>query len=295
MTVLEIMLPYYGDVELMKLAVRSVIAQTDDHWRLTVVDDGTAEGVPEWFAALGHPRVRYQRNERNLGLAGNFQRCVDLAEHEHMVIMGCDDVMLPNYVATVRGLLERHPDAAIVQPGVEVIGPEGEPVRGLVDATKQWLYAPRFSGTTVMRGEELAASVLKGNWLYFPSLCWRTKEIQAVGFDVRLSVILDLATVLRLVERGGELVVDDTPCFQYRRHAVSASSASAAAGGRFTEARDFFLDVADRMAERGWQRAARAARWHLSSRIHALTMLPGAVVRRDGSGARALAGHGFGR
>jgi len=131
--VLDIMLPYYGDVELMKIAVRSVLAQTDPRWRLTVVDDGTAPGVPEWFAELAHPQVRYQRNPRNLGVSGNFQRCLDLAEHDYLVMMGCDDVMLPNYVATVHGLLERYPDATIVQPGVEVIGSDGAPIRSLVD------------------------------------------------------------------------------------------------------------------------------------------------------------------
>jgi len=40
MTTIDIMLPYYGDVALMQNAVRSVIAQSDPDWRLTVVDDG---------------------------------------------------------------------------------------------------------------------------------------------------------------------------------------------------------------------------------------------------------------
>ena len=35
----DIMMPYYGDVALMKLAVRSVLGQTEQSWRLTVVDD----------------------------------------------------------------------------------------------------------------------------------------------------------------------------------------------------------------------------------------------------------------
>ena len=54
--IVDIMLPYYGDVALMQAAVRSVIAQSDPDWRLTVVDDGKEPGVPEWFAALGTTR-----------------------------------------------------------------------------------------------------------------------------------------------------------------------------------------------------------------------------------------------
>lgn len=294
MTFVDIVMPYYGDVPLMQQAVRSVQAQTDDRWRLTVVDDGTEPGVPEWFAALGDDRVRFERNAQNLGILGNFQKCLDLATSDYLVMMGCDDVMLPGYVRVVLDLIERFPGAEIIQPGVQVIDGAGEPTRSLVDEAKRRLYAPSVRGTTVLRGEQLAVSLLRGNWLYFPSLCWRRESIASIGFDERLSVIQDLAVVLALVERGAQLVVSDRLCFQYRRHAESTSSVMAASGGRFTEARAFFLEVAERVEARGWKRAARAARWHLSSRMHALTMVPGAAAQRNVAGIRTLVGHALG-
>jgi glycosyltransferase involved in cell wall biosynthesis len=293
--VLDIMLPHYGDVELLQLAVNSVIAQTDDRWQLTVLDDSTVEGIPEWFASLGHAQVRYQRNPHNLGVTGNFQQCINLATEPFMVIMGCDDVMLPNYVATVHALVDAHPKAALIQPGVEVIDAQGDVIRTLADSTKRRVYAPKISGTVVMSGEELAVSLLRGNWLYFPSLCWRTEEMKAVGFDPSLQVIQDLALILELVTRGGTLVATDTVSFRYRRHGSSLSSSSAVTGGRFSEARDFFLAAAARMDARGWRRAARAARWHLSSRIHALTMLPAAAKQRSGGSVGVLTRYALGR
>ncbi|WP_238016569.1 glycosyltransferase family 2 protein [Dactylosporangium sp. AC04546] len=294
---LDIMLPHYGDLRLLKLAVDSVLAQTDDRWRLTVFDDNPAgrhEEVPAFFAALDDPRVRYHRNPENLGITRNFQQCIDQATEPFMVIMGCDDVMLPGYVARVHQLVEAHPDAVLVQPGVEVIDGGGAVVKTLVDSTKRRVYAPKFTGTLVMTGEELAVSLLRGNWLYFPSLAWRTSEMQAVGFDASLSVIQDLALILNLVVRGGSLVADDTLCFQYRRHNDSLSASSAVTGNRFSEARNFFLGAAARMEAHGWPRAAKAARWHLSSRIHALTMLPAAAKQRSGSSVRVLTRYAFG-
>jgi GT2 family glycosyltransferase len=294
MTVLDILMPYYGDVPMMQTAVRSVLGQTDDRWRLTVVDDGTADGVPEWFASLDHPRVRYLRNERNLGITANFQKCLDLATSEFMVMMGCDDRMLPNYVGVVQQLITQHPRATILQPAVQVIDGAGEPAATLVDQTKKRLYAPRFRGTTAMTGEPLAIRLLRGNWLYFPALCWRTSAIAGVGFREQFSVIQDLDLTLRLVLDGAELVLSDQVAFQYRRHAVSKSSADAVTGARFTEARDYFLATAQRMSQHGWHRAARAARRHLSSRIHAATQLPTAARHRNLTSARALTHHVFG-
>jgi glycosyltransferase involved in cell wall biosynthesis len=295
--VLDIMLPHYGELPLLKIAVESIVAQTDGRWRLTVLDDNPADrgtGVPEYFAGIRDERVRYRRNPRNLGITGNFQQCVELAEAPFMVIMGYDDVMRPRYVERVNALVEAHPEATLVQPGVEVIGADGSPVRTIADWTKRKVYAPRFTGTHVMAGEELAVSLLRGNWLYFPSLAWRTTQIQAVGFDPALTVIQDLKLILQLVLRGGTLVADDEAVFQYRRHGESLSAATAVTGNRFSEARQYFLSAAAAMAEHGWPRAATAARWHLSSRIHALTMLPAAARQRSGGSVRVLTRYAFG-
>lgn len=84
------------------------------------------------------------------------------------------------------------------------------------------------------------------------------------------------------------MVVDDVRAFQYRRHTVSISSKSAYSGTRFTEARRYFLDAADRLDAHGWPRAAKASRMHLSARIHALTLVPGAMRAYQWDGAKAL-------
>lgn len=275
----DVMIPYYGDVPLLRAAVRSVQAQDGDDWHLTVVDDGREPGVPEWFAALGDPRVSYLRNPRNLGVTGNFNRCVELARAPHVVLMGCDDLMLPGYLRAVRRALRRSPGAAMVQPGVQVVDAAGRPRSSLVDAAKRWVYAPAAirSAPALLGGEDLAVSLLRGNWLYFPSVCWRTEALRRHPFRADLGVIQDLAVVVDLLLDGGQLATDPEVCFRYRRHAVSASSAQAVTGARFDEARSFFLTTAARLTAHGWPRASRAAHHHWSSRLHALTLLPAAA------------------
>jgi len=288
----HILMPYYGDVPLMQAAVRSVLCQQDPRWRLTVVDDGTAAGVPEWFAGLGDERVQYLRNERNLGVTGNFNKCLSLVEHELAVLLGSDDLMLPNYVGTVLGVHADLPEAGIIQPGVRVIDGDGRPVRTLVDQAKRLVYAPKVRGRLLMRGEDLAVSLLRGDWLYFPSLCWKASAIASVRFRPELRVIQDLGFIVELIQRGESLAVDSTLCFEYRRHGASESSWTAQDGSRFDEAGNFFNDTAERMRAHGWPRAARVARLHLSSRLFALTMLPRALRQR--AGVAALARHAFG-
>ncbi|MEU0879928.1 glycosyltransferase [Lentzea sp. NPDC005914] len=294
MTMIDIMLPYYGDVALMQAAVQSVRSQTDEGWRLTVVDDTAHPDVPGWFESLADERIRYFRNERNLGVTGNFTRCLDLAEYEVMSMLGTDDLLLPNYVSTVLAAYKDHPGVGMIQPGVTVIDEHGQPVKALADEVKRRLYAPKVTGRRLMDGEELAASLLRGNWLYFPAITWRTEAIKSVGFRADLRTTQDLALELELIERGEQMLIDSTVCFQYRRHLESVSSKMALDGDRFTEERGLYQVMAERMKAKGWPRAERAARMHSASRLHALTLLPTAVKGGQRDVARALAKHAFG-
>ena len=80
--------------------------------------------------------------------------------------------------------------------------------------------------------------------------------------------MLDLALLLDLTVGGASLVYDPRVVFSYRRHAASVSSVLAADGDRFIEESAFFDAEARRYAALGWSRAERAAKVHLTSRLH---------------------------
>lgn len=280
----DVLLPYYGDVDAMKLAVHSVLGQRYQDWRLVVVDDGYPDPEPaRWFSELSDQRVSYQRNEFNLGANANYRKCLDLAAAPLMMVMGADDVLLADHLEVVTELFDTYPGATVVHPGVVVINEHGQPVRPIGDRMKSH-YAPSGPYPTELSGEELAVSLLRGNWTYFPALAWRTESIRAVGFRDGLDVVQDLALLLDVAQDGGSLVYDPHPTFRYRRHSAQDSTVRALDGRRFDEERLFMAGEARVLRNLGWPRAARVARWHLSSRLNALSLLPRAV-RTTGWGA----------
>ena len=287
----DVLFPFYGDVELMKQAVHSVLRQSHRDFRLIVIDDGYPDAsIPGWFAALGDDRVSYERNATNLGANGNYRKALTRVTNELVVVMGADDVMLPNYLQWLVDRAGEHPEVQIFQPGVVVIDEHGSGVNGLVDAVKS-VYRPRGSGLRVLTGEALAVSLLRGDWLYFPSVGWRAETITSIGFREGYDVVQDLALALDVAMHGGSLLVDSQLVFMYRRHSSSDSSVRALSGTRFDEERRFFENMAAEMAERGWNHAARVARLHLSSRFHAATLLPGALRHGNREGLRNLGRH----
>lgn len=290
---LEILLPFWGDPDYLYDAVASVQAQTDPDWRLIVVDDHYPDpGVAEFFAGLEDPRVSYLRNDINLGITDNYRRCLDLASAEWMVFFGCDDLMLPTYVSTIRAAIaSAEPDVDVIAPSASVIDETGADFQPLVDRVKRRVFAPRLTGPRVMGGEEIATSLLRGNWTYWPSLAFRVEAVRAQKFLDGFPLIQDLALLVDLALSGSRMLVLPDVVFAYRRHSASASSATIADGGRFQGERDYFAIAAERCAAAGWPGAARAARLHVASRLYALTQVPGAVRTRSWGSVRTLARH----
>jgi glycosyltransferase involved in cell wall biosynthesis len=289
---LDILVPYWGDPDLMRETVDSVLSQDRDDWRLTVVDDAYPDRqVFEWLLGMDDARVTVVRHAANVGITVNYRECLARATQEHVVFLGSDDVLLPNYVGVVLDAFAAVPEAVMVQPGVRVVDETGTPSAGLADAVKQRLLRPRGTQRTVLSCESLATSLLHGNWLYWPSIAFSRKAVDEIGFRVEMPIIQDFALELDLVARGGSLVVDPAVCFLYRRHMGSASSTTLVDGSRFADERTYYLMAAEQMEALGWTKAARAARARLTSRAHALSLLPGVVARRHWDAAGPLLHH----
>ena len=72
---LDILVPYWGDPDLMRETVESVFAQERDDWQLLVVDDAYPDPqVSEWLGALDDPRVTVVRHETNIGITSELSR-----------------------------------------------------------------------------------------------------------------------------------------------------------------------------------------------------------------------------
>jgi glycosyltransferase involved in cell wall biosynthesis len=285
------MMPFYGRFDHFREAVESVLAQSDPDWRLVIVDDVYPDLAPgEWAKSLGDSRISYIRNEVNLRPSRNYIKCVGLMETEFSVLMGCDDVMLPGYVAKAKELIVAFPDASIIQPGVSVIDTDGAASDPLPDRVKR-LYRFRGTGARSYSGEALATSLLRGNWTYFPSLCWRVSELREHGFRTDLDVVQDLAMLFEITKGGGSLVLDDEIVFNYRRHSASVSAVTGPDGSKFKQERTLFYEAAEACEALGWSKAARVARRYVSSRLNALSELPKAIKAGNGQGKRTLTQH----
>ena len=277
---LDIALPFHGDVGLFKEAVKSVLNQDSDEWRLIVINDAHPDfKVDEWIKDLNDPRITYIRNETNLGPSKNYSKCLELIEDEHCMIFGADDILAQNFVSQMLKGIQATPNSEIYHPLVKVIDARGQEYLPQVDRIKR-LLMPNANEIKVYSARDVMPSLMTGNWMYFPAIVWKTNSVKKFGFRHDLNVCQDLWLISEIMIAGGELTIVPLELFHYRRFGGSDSSVKLLNGVRFKEEKRAFYGITSKlMAQKMWFSAA-AAGLHLTSRLHALSLIPQAIIKR---------------
>lgn len=110
----SICLPAYNSANIIGETLQSVFTQTYQDFEIVIVDDCSTDDTEGAIRSFNDNRVRYFRNEKNLGIAGNLARCVELARGKYLYLLGNDDILSP--IALERTILafESDPDVALV-------------------------------------------------------------------------------------------------------------------------------------------------------------------------------------
>lgn len=134
-------IPVYNGARYLRATLDSVAAQTVPPNRLVVIDDVSTDGTPEVVEQflVRHPRLRGEllRNQRNLGLFGNLNRCLDLApETDLLHILLADDLVMPGFLATMASELEGSEAPAMAWSMTEKIDSTGRLLPGQTTSTR---------------------------------------------------------------------------------------------------------------------------------------------------------------
>jgi glycosyltransferase involved in cell wall biosynthesis len=107
----------YNAEAYLEESVRSIQAQTYQHYEHVIVDDASTDNTLELARTLAadDPRVRVEPNARNLGIAGARNRAVALARGDFLAWQDADDVSLPHR-------LEREVDVLAAEANIGIVG-----------------------------------------------------------------------------------------------------------------------------------------------------------------------------
>ncbi|MBX6314716.1 MAG: glycosyltransferase [Isosphaeraceae bacterium] len=131
---LTVAVPTYNGARHLAEALRSIMAQEGPPFDLLLCDDRSDDDTLAVARAEAGDRLRIEVNPERLGLAGNWNRCIELARTDWVAVFHQDDVMRPGHLAAQRAAIAAQDGLGLVCVAAEVIDAEGRPVPASVVA-----------------------------------------------------------------------------------------------------------------------------------------------------------------
>jgi len=124
-------MPVYNGENLIAEALDCFLAQTFTDFELIISDnasDDRTEPICRDYAARDK-RIRYFRNDRNLGAAKNYNRVFELSVGKYFKWAAADDLCAPEFLRTCVEALEGNPECVLAFPKTLIINEKGETLR----------------------------------------------------------------------------------------------------------------------------------------------------------------------
>lgn len=128
-------MPVYNGEPYLEEALNSILGQTFTDFELVISDNASTDRTGEICLryARRDDRIRYLRNETNLGAAPNYNRLVDLARGVYFKWASHDDIIAPDYLEQCVAVLDADPNVVIAYPKNLMIDAQGEVIKSYED------------------------------------------------------------------------------------------------------------------------------------------------------------------
>jgi glycosyltransferase involved in cell wall biosynthesis len=208
-------MPIYNGERFLRQALDAILSQTFTDFELTISDNGSSDGTADICRAYmaTDSRVRFSRNDTNLGASKNFRKVFELSTGQYFRWAAADDVFAPDSLKECVAVLDAHPEVVLCYPQTVLMDECGKVIKRyednldlrfpcVIERFRKTLYGIGLVNTNfgLMRSEVLRKTPLIRNY---------------PGSDIVLVQELSL---------HGQFWEIDKPLFYRRLHACASSS-----------------------------------------------------------------------
>lgn len=211
-----IVVPTYNRIRYLKRALKLILAQTYEDFRVYVYDNASTDGTREYLerAAAEDERIIPYRHAVNIGAANNFAFGMQRVSEPFFTILADDDCPLPRFLEVAMKQFERWPDIGFAAGGT----------LEMTDAGK-FLFAPLafWPRAGLYEPGENIRDFLNGRHPSWNTIVFRRDVLDEIGLmDPRQRLTFDLEFTVR-VALSYPYAIDFEPCGIFVRHSQSSS------------------------------------------------------------------------
>lgn len=242
---LTIVIPTYKRADLLEEAIYSILYQDEiEHpWDIVIVDneevaDGEENETEKIIKKINDPRILYYRNKKNLGVAGNYNRGIELARGKWISLLHSDDLLVQGYLLRISKILDVYSkkigkEIGYISSGYESFFSE------CLSADKQWSTEIKRRNFNISEKQKGRSAVLirvrRAEFMItgavgvsLPSngtIMNRKAILDSGGFNDDLGICADMVLPLKLMKKYAVYRTDEVMGhYRVGRSNISASS-----------------------------------------------------------------------
>lgn len=221
---ISICIPTYSRLEYLKQAVQSCLEQSYADIEICVSQDPKKDGpdqqIMEWCQqqAANIPFFKYNLNIQNLGLAGNWNECVQIASGKYIIIIGDDDILMPGFIHSLVEMLEKQ-RADVAFSNQYFIDEQGEILHAFTEEANAAYHRDALPHGPIA---DAVATVLN-NSVPMSAALIRRDLLLKYSFDTTLNTP-EFEVFLKIAVKGGNFVYHSGKLACYRVHPLAATS-----------------------------------------------------------------------
>jgi glycosyltransferase involved in cell wall biosynthesis len=169
-------IPTRNRAAFLREAIASVLGQNCGEFCVLVSDNASTDATSEVIASFADTRITHVRSERDIGMIANFDRLLDLVETEFIVLLPDDDLLYPDYLASVLPVFDGRPTVGLAHTAFDLVD-EGLTV---LERARNLVGAPE--GLTIESRLQFLRRSMAANWILgFSTAIYRTEAILGAG------------------------------------------------------------------------------------------------------------------
>ncbi len=213
-------IPTYNRSALLRRAIESVLAQHYPHFALLVSDNASDDDTAEVVRSFSDPRISYRPLERNIGRAANFNRLIELAETEYVLILGDDDELHPDHLLLTLEQIRARPAVGIIHTGYSIVDQFGNRWTPPTDMRNGHESISLASGARFIE-----RSMQSGPDVHISTAVFRTAALSGGGGLRTEDGVIDDFPLLMRVATQWDVGYVDVPLAEVQAHDGASSSA----------------------------------------------------------------------
>ena len=156
----NIIVPTRNRLETLRHALRTVLHQNYENYKIIVSDNFSADGTRKYVENLNSERVQYFNTEKSLSMSSNYEFAISKIQEGFVILIGDDDGLLPSALKDINDIINRENILAIASNPIIYYWPGGSPYENL-------LMIPNATDSVKLRkSATFLKKILKGDLHY---------------------------------------------------------------------------------------------------------------------------------